>query len=460
MKQLLTAIGIGTILLLSRCSKEDFLNTKPEDYLVIPETLEDFQALLDNDRWMNGITTGTGGPNPSMGEVGSDNLFFPDVNYVQVPISQQNVYTWQSNIYSPGSVYDWEVPYRVVFYSNVVLEGIGKMKYDPSKSEAYNNIKGAALFFRSSTFYQLAQVFASRYEKDKAESSLGIPLRLQSDVNILSTRATIKDTYDRIISDLKASISLLPLVPVVKTRPSKPATYGLLSRVFLAMENYDESLKYADSCLAINNSLMNYNELPNTTYPIQRFNSEVIFASALIGEPYHYITLGRIDTILYKSYSEFDLRKSAFFRVIAADGYMRFRGSYNGSSVNFAGIATDEIYLNKAECLARMGSIDQALDVLNRLLKQRFTSEGFEPVVGTNANQVLGLILEERRKELVMRGLRWTDLRRLNKDDQFAKTLTRVVNGISYSLPPNDLKYTLPIPYEVVSMTGMIQNER
>jgi hypothetical protein len=58
-----------------------------------------------------------------------------------------------------------------------------------------------------------------------------------------------------------------------------------------------------------------------------------------------------------------------------------------------------------------------------------------------------------------MRGLRWMDIKRLNKDG--AKiTLTRNVEGNTYTLPPNDLRYALPIPEEVISLTGMPQNIR
>jgi len=69
-------------------------------------------------------------------------------------------------------------------------------------------------------------------------------------------------------------------------------------------------------------------------------------------------------------------------------------------------------------------------------------------------------ILVERRKELVLRNVRWFDLRRLNKDPRLAKTLLRKLNGQVYQLPPNDPRYTQYIPQSVIDLSGIEQNIR
>jgi len=68
--------------------------------------------------------------------------------------------------------------------------------------------------------------------------------------------------------------------------------------------------------------------------------------------------------------------------------------------------------------------------------------------------------LKERRKELLFRGLRWTDLRRLNLDPRFAVTLARNVSGQIYSLPPEDPRYAWPIPDDEIQASGIPQNPR
>jgi hypothetical protein len=124
----------------------------------------------------------------------------------------------------------------------------------------------------------------------------------------------------------------------------------------------------------------------------------------------------------------------------------------------FTGIATDEMYLIRAESYARQNKTDLALADLNLLLSKRFKSSQFTPITNTDAKQALKLILMERRKELMFRTLRWSDLKRLNKEPDYAQTLTRKINGVVYELKPNSIRYTLQIDGDVIQISGMQQN--
>jgi hypothetical protein len=137
-------------------------------------------------------------------------------------------------------------------------------------------------------------------------------------------------------------------------------------------------------------------------------------------------------------------------------------GTYGGYNVNtlFTFPAVDELYLIKSECEARLGNVSMAMTDLNTLLVTRWKTGTFIPFTAANADDALPVILTERRKELVMRGVRWTDLRRLNTDARFASTITHVYNGQVYLLPPNDPKYVWPIPDDEILYSGIPQNVR
>jgi hypothetical protein len=95
------------------------------------------------------------------------------------------------------------------------------------------------------------------------------------------------------------------------------------------------------------------------------------------------------------------------------------------------------------------------------LLSHRWRPGTFTGYTISNASEALDTILVERRKELAFRGIRWSDLRRLNKEVGRAITLTRNIGGNVYTLPPTDsLLYTLPIPPDVINDTQMQQNPR
>src|SRR5262249_43952737 len=97
-------------------------------------------------------------------------------------------------------------------------------------------------------------------------------------VNEPSTRVSLQKTYNQILSDLLASKQLLPISPLYTSRPSKVAAYAALARVYLSMEDYDNAFKNADSCLTLNNTLIDYSTLnPGSSTPIAIFNKETIF---------------------------------------------------------------------------------------------------------------------------------------------------------------------------------------
>lgn len=444
-------------LIIGACKKSTFLDAKPSQSLVVPTTLADFQGILDNDGTMNGFSHS--GAVPGLGEAGADNCYVLADDYSAYFNSvDKNTYIWAKDIFSGEESKDWNMPYRIVFYANEVLDGIKNIAVNTSNGQSYNNVKGSALFYRAHMFYQLAQVFAPPYNKNSANKDLGIPLRLTSDLTEKMYRASIAQTYNQIIADLLTAKDLLPNTPIYPTRPSKAAAYGLLARLYQTIQDYDKSYAYADSCLKLQSSIMDFNTISSVPFP--KFNKEIIFSSEMIEHNTQW--LGYIDSALYKSYDSNDLRLSLYYQTYMDLPY--FAGGYDGTNYAFAGIATDEIYLIKAECEARNegpGSVDAAMKDLNTLLKNRWKTGTFIPLTATNATDALTKILIERKKELLYRGLRWTDLRRLNTDPRFAVTLTRNILGKTYTLPSNDPRYVYPIPNTVLSFNpSMQQNQR
>jgi len=455
------------VMMIHASCKKDWLDAKPNKSLVVPSTIADYQALLDNTAQFSSNSAPFNSNQNALGEVGVGDYYVDNATWTaQVPFVR-NTYIWAADIYAGAiNIDDWDIPYKRIFYTNVVLEGIEKVvPADKTQQAAWNNVKGSALFFRAYNHYDVAQEFCKSYDKNTASNDPGIPLRLVSDFNQHSIRNTVQETYDQIIQDLKAAKSFLPVTlpdnMLHKLRPTKVAANAMLARVYLSMEDYDNALLYADSSLQLYNSLVDYNTLDSTYLgPFDEFpfNDEVIFNTTLNDYGIFFGLNGNIDTTLYQSYDANDLRKGIFFT--ASLGPTIFQGSYFGFGTKFSGLATDEMYLIRAECYARQGKTSPAMQDLNTLLAKRWEAGTFSMVTATDANDALAKIIKERRKEFIFRGLRWTDLRRLNKDPRFSVTLTRKVNGQTYTLPPNDPRYVLPIPDDVIRLSGITQNQR
>lgn len=456
---IIIVIGLSSLLLNSGCKK--YLDEKPSKSFVIPNTLTDLQALMDNANANNRQY-------PALLEILADDYYVMYSDWASRGVDVRSNYIWNDQEAIMNTVYNNS--YNTILYPNVVLETLPKIPVTADNGVQWDNIKGSALFFRSFAFFEIAQLYCKPYSSNTADADLGIPLRLSSDYTEVSVRSTVKETYDRILNDLKESVNLLPsTVPAsgtFKTRPNKPAAFGLLARVYLEMENYGEAKKYADSCLQLYNTLIDYNTVNNASAnPFPTFNAEVIYDGWSLGNGIlNPANIAKVDSTLYRSYNNSDLRRSIFF-TSNGTGTVGFKGSYAGVLFGqfFVGIATDEMYLTRAECAARSGDKDAAMSDLNLLLSKRYKTP-YTPLTATDATDALSQILRERRKELLFRGLRWPDLRRLNKDPRFAMTLQRVlVNGTdiqTYTLPPNDLRYVLLFPQNVIDLSHVQQNPR
>lgn len=449
-------IFIALILTFSGCKK--YLDAKPDQSLATISNTTDLQSLLDE--YFN-INTNS----PSAEEVSCDDYFLSTNDFLSLDLEQQrNMYTWQpANLFYPytNQENDWTLVYDNAYVANTVLDNMNNVNRNNSNSVTLDNIQGQALFLRAYSYYKAVSIWCPAYDPATSKTDLGIALRLNSNFNEKSTRATVEQSYAQIINDAKASATLLPPLPIQVYRAGKAAAYALLSKTYLSMRQYEQARQYADSCLKINSQLLDYNSLNTSkSYPLPQFNPEVIYESSMNSSGVLPIgrVRARIDTSLISQYSTDDLRLPAFYTT-NADGNKLFRGSYEGASSRFNGLATDEIYLIRAECAARAGKTEAALQDLNTLLKFRFKTGTFTPIAAANPTIALSIILNERRKELVMRGTRWNDIKRLNKENA-GITLKRIVNGKSYTLPPNDFRYALPIPDDIIALTGMPQNPR
>lgn len=416
-------------MLVSGCQR-GFLDAKPQKSLLVPTTATDLWALLDNNVVFN--------QTPGLTAIADGDLYTTDAGYkAYYTDEERKAYTWAPNIFGVNTQGDWDTPYQQVFYANTVLDRLDSAPEAFSDADR-NILRGTALFHRALAFYNLAQEFT------------GIPLRLHADVTAAAGDATVKEVYDRVLSDLKTARQLLPQSTAYKTRPSVSSALAMLARASLAMEDYPAAGRYADSCLQRTGALIDYNTLSATAarpFPkaLPNSNDEVLFYAVQLA----YSFTGSLsptvcDPALYQSYAGNDLRRTIFFKAMSPG--FKFKGNYAGIISLFSGLATDEMYLVRAECAARSGNAAAAMADLNKLLVKRWKTGTFTPLSAATADDALRLVLTERRKELTGRNLRWSDLKRLNKDSRFAVTLMRTILGQAYTLAPGSAAYVYPLP--------------
>ncbi|TDQ73660.1 RagB/SusD family nutrient uptake outer membrane protein [Sphingobacterium yanglingense] len=453
MKAILKMVLVGIILnTLGACTH--YLEMKPDQKMVVPQSLEDCDAILDDYFTMNAAY-------PVFGEAASDLYYLTEVDYKALTVNHdRGAYVWDPKLDLP--VNSWQGGYKVVAMANLVLEVLKKIDRGEDVNR-YDRILGSALFFRAYAYAQLADVFALPYESTTAESTMGLVLRNTANVDEISTRSSLKTTYARILADLEQAAELLPSSLVVKTRPSKAAAYAAIARVALIVQDFPEAEKAAESSLGLYSELIDFNGLNmNAAAPFANFNKEMLFYGVTLTSSVLNPAISKIDSFLFDSYANDDLRQKAFFKSNGNQSYA-FKGKYDGqiNYSSFAGIAVDEVYLILAESLAHRNKVSEAMEVLNRLLKTRWVTSKFMPMSANDKPQALDIIWTERKKSLIMRNLRWSDIKRQNLLREPKITLTRKLGNEAIYLPPNDLRFAFPIPMAVVKQTpSIIQNPR
>lgn len=446
MKYLIIHLLLFGILLIASC--ETFLNEKPSAKIATPHSLEDIELLLNDYGKFNNVY-------PSAGEFASDNFYVNDASLNGASERERKAYKWEPN--DDVAPY-WNHPYSIIFSANVILETLDKIQNIPQQKKT--NYYAKALFWRGLYHYSLTQLFSKPYNEKYASNTLGIPLKRTADINDIPQRSNLQETYQFIINDLKIAISGLERDNFKKHQPSKAAGYGLLARVYISMGDYHNARFYADSALQIQSTLIDYNTIGLIqNIPFAERNEEVILD---VRAPISYLlnrSRGRIDSLLIKTYHPNDLRLQAFF-TNNADGSKGFKGHYSGLStaVQFTGLAVDEMYLIRSESRARLGDITGAQDDLNKLLKTRWLKNSYQNITESNGQKLLDIILLERRKQLLMRSIRWSDLRRLNQEDRYKQVLYRKLDNETLRLEPESDRYVFKIQRESILFSGIEQN--
>lgn len=465
MKKVTTILAICVVLMLTGCN--DYLDIKPKGEK-IPKTVTDYETLLNyesvqkvSDTYPTYLTDDVYLPDVAQGTT------TPGLNSVDQSIL--NLYLFKKDVF--GEAQDdgfWFASYNRIYYYNTVIDNI--MDAEGPSEQQKHSIRAEALISRALEYLYLVNGYAKHYDVRTADTDPGVPLILDEDISKKDlVRASVKDVYAQIQSDLQAALPNLPAQPKGNAfRASKAAGYGILAKMYLYMGNYAEALKAANAVLEMNNSLLDLKKyavvkvqssIGRTNVPQDIDNPENIYIKFA---PYVYGLSSKVfgSDELISLFSEDDMRLQVYFtknfRNIPTDKYVW--APYLRANL---AVSSPEIYLIAAECEAREGSIERAIALINKLRDNRIKNN--TDIVATDRNDALQKVLEERRRELAMSGMvRYIDLKRLNQESQFAKTVTHVTGEGTFSLEPNSPLYVLPIPAKVMrfNKNSMKQNER
>ena len=455
-------IALGLAVLFSACADWVDIRTKGK---LVPEETVNYRYLMNNtENYRHAL---------SLPDVASDDIRVSDPDLqAAIPETQKYilVYTWADEIYSE-SENDTEMNrlYQNIYNLNVVIDEVMDSKggTDAEKQQ----IRAEALVHRAFAYLNLVNVYGEPYRAATAETDQGIPLLTTPRVEGSLARASVAEVYRQIIQDLNDALEYLPDLPEYNFYPSKCAVYALLARTYLAMGDYANAGTNAALALELQSDLNNLNDYAGTgnSFPDNLSDPEVILAkmpvtSYVPANMTWYSTYLVLDEDLLALFDpDDDLRYQLFTTSFADLGQPTAENPYDGRVYNKEslypnatnwqkyegrnmGPSVPEMMLIRAECLARDNDADGAMALVNTLRQNRLVTGTATALTASSANEALGFVLEERRRELMCCGLRWMDQRRLADDANYpTQTVTRDFLGTTYTLAPGDARYTFPM---------------
>lgn len=488
MKKIIYFIFIVSGLLLQGC--DDFLDVKPKGF-TIPELTGDYERLLNSQEIQNVLDNYPVYITDDIllcdeGAGGDMNGF----EFKGIDESKRNLYTFQhGQVFTPGNNDQiWNGAYSNIFTYNAVANNV--MSATDGTEADKKHLRGEALVGRAFEYLNLVNVYAKHYDEKTAASDFGVPIVLSEEVGSTATytRNTVAEVYQRIEDDLNEAVGLLKDKVSNSYHPTKSIAYAFLSRVYLYKGDYDKALTNANKALEINKELIDYKPYKaikgqwrhivladdeTQTFPEEAKSLENIYTRQFWNSNNLFKAICASKDLLDTFESQLapgaeDMRLKLFFFDGAMDpgsGMQYFPGfqMYAPYITVCSGLSTPEIYLIAAECEARIGSVAKALGHLNTLRDMRIKNNvQYVNIPEKTREEALKLVIDERRREFVFNGLfRLIDLKRLNRESWFAKTITHSADGETWTLPPNDPRYIMPVPENVLDYKpDMPQYER
>lgn len=287
-------------------------------------------------------------------------------------------------------------------------------------------------------------------------------------------RTAAETVYNFIETELKESINLLPVTPSQKGRVTKGAALGILAKVLITRNKFNEALPYLQQVESLGYSL-----LPDVTKIFDvanKNNAEIIFdvqfASGLNGNtegsqayqmfsPSGFVSGAKGHNLptmnVYNIYTTDDTRKNAFIGLTPNNVPYSKKLSKpttapidGGSNVVVLRLA--EVYLLMAECYAHANDFTNANLYLNKIK----TRAGIPTVNLSGQQALLDEIDLERRKELVGEGHRWFDLVRTGKAIPVMTAYFQNTPGYSTATIKN-YNLLMPVPQDQVNTDPSIK---
>ncbi len=368
----------------------------------------------------------------------------------------------------------WATPYNMINDCNILLSNVDKFK--ETKTGQSNRLKSQALAIRALAHFDLLRYFGQSYDRNSTE--LGVPIKTESNLD-KPQRNTVKEVYDQVYADLTQAKTLMgSMDQSINTSSDRSridiiGTDAILARVAYYAKDYATAI--SSTTAVINNSnqlgLATFADFPSIWTNDAIANEVIWYVKFFPGDGYaggdvYFAVNDRVSfkpsqNLLSLYNTTTDVRYKSYFSGTTAKrpGQLivsKYLGIGGDGLTNWKALRMGEIYLIRAEALARSGQNTAARSDLKKLRDQRISVPDIEDL--SNPSFLLTAILIERRKELFLEGHRWFDLRRAGQG------ITRggdcKAPATACSLASNSFRFVWPIPQDEMKANPNIASQQ
>lgn len=363
-----------------------------------------------------------------------------------------------------------DIKYEKIYFiinnvCNVVLSNADNATGDKVKA---NQLKAEAYILRAYFHYLLVNFYAKAYNPATAATDGGIPyIKEDNIVAVPNQKSTVAEVYTNILADIDAAFALngLPSVPANNMRAGLGFAYAVRAQVLIAMRNYTGALAAANASLAINSTVIDYNlYAPVGTVPLSKpimTATDNLFYASEKGFP----TLNGPSLEARAAYEPGTVLNeylNVYYPLDAATitGVPNSKLFYTAPiAVNTAGLTTSDTYLIKAECLARAGDASGAMAIINNIRKKRIHASVYADLSAATEAQVMTHLKRSFKSEFIYTFKNYFNVKRWNTEAAYKETISKTINGVTYTLSPESPIWIFPFPLSATSYnSNLTQN--
>lgn len=359
--------------------------------------------------------------------------------------------------------YIWRKAFVALANANNLIQYEPSLEKDyPASASTCHQMLGEAYVIRAMCHFDLCRAYAQPYNYTSDASHLGVPVLLRtpgSDDNV--SRASVKEVYNQILSDLSAAEDIL------KDHQSSDiytiginATYAFHARVCLYMEDWANALKYA-RLITDNLPLAEGDDYLNM-FLVEGSVGEAIFRLSGQDQNGHLKTFYNTSAVPADTlYSLFDNASDIRLKLLTSGTshvclkYQRTTASETNRDDPMI-LRVSEMYLTAAEAAWNLKDYTDARKYVSAILKRAVNQAYADSTLSSYNNaDLMKLIERERVKELCFEGHNFFDITRWKKDLIRGNGTSSSVKRLTY---PSDY-FVLPIPQtELNANTNMKGN--